>query len=118
MMTLASMMNDLVSLSLHFDDRIYNGDFPNYPEDHKEFLSNFFLAQIDSYETGPSGVGWFMWTMKVTLHCHIIFLQRQSILLLFRLRENMKLALSGTSCISGEMESFLRVCVTSQSIAR
>ena len=45
--------------------RTYNGDFPNYAPDHIDFLKNFFLAQIDSYETGPSGVGWFMWTMKV-----------------------------------------------------
>ena len=45
--------------------RYYNGDFPNYAADHVDFLKNFFLAQIDSYETGPSGVGWFMWTMKV-----------------------------------------------------
>jgi len=45
--------------------RYYNGDFPNYDPTHVDFLKNFFLAQIDSYETGPSGVGWFMWTMKV-----------------------------------------------------
>ena len=45
--------------------RYYNGDFPYYTEDHINFLKDFFLAQIDSYETGPSGVGWFMWTMKV-----------------------------------------------------
>ena len=45
--------------------RYYNGDFPNYAPDHVDFLKNFFLAQIDSYETGPSGIGWFMWTMKV-----------------------------------------------------
>jgi len=45
--------------------QIYNGDFPNYAPDHVDFLRKFFLAQIDSYEAGPSGVGWFMWTMKV-----------------------------------------------------
>ena len=45
--------------------RYYSGDFPNYDSMHVDFLKNFFLAQIDSYETGPSGVGWFMWTMKV-----------------------------------------------------
>jgi len=45
--------------------RFYNGDFPNYDGYHVDFLKKFFLAQIDSYETGPSGVGWFMWTMKV-----------------------------------------------------
>jgi len=45
--------------------RYYNGDFPNYADDHVDFLQKFFRAQIDAYETGPSGVGWFMWTMKV-----------------------------------------------------
>jgi len=45
--------------------RYYNGDFPNYDPTHVDFLKNFFLAQIDSYESGPSAIGWFMWTMKV-----------------------------------------------------
>ena len=54
----------ILSICLAFS-RTYNGDFPNYPEDHVQFLRDFFLAQIDSYESGPSGVGWFMWTMKV-----------------------------------------------------
>ena len=43
----------------------YNGDFDNYEADHKEFLQSFFLAQVDSYEAGERGAGWFMWTMKV-----------------------------------------------------
>ena len=41
--------------------RYYNGDLVNYTEDHLLFLREYFLAQLDSYE---SGVGWFMWTMK------------------------------------------------------
>ena len=53
--------------------RTYNGDFPNYAPDHINFLKNFFLAQIDSYETGPSGVGWFMWTMKVRICALLAF---------------------------------------------
>ena len=53
-------MSTLISLS-----RYYNGDFDNYAADHKDFLKNYFISQIDSYETGPMGVGWFMWTMKV-----------------------------------------------------
>ena len=57
--TLASNINFLYIF------RYYNGDFPNYDSMHVDFLKNFILAQIDSYETGPSGVGWFMWTMKV-----------------------------------------------------
>ena len=50
---------------IHYFSRYYNGDFPHYDAPHVGFLKNYFLAQIDSYETGPSGVGWFMWTMKV-----------------------------------------------------
>jgi len=43
----------------------YNGDLLNYADDHKQFLREYFLAQIDSFENGARGVGWFMWTMKV-----------------------------------------------------
>ena len=30
----------------------YNSDFSTYSDDYKEFLANFFLAQIDSFEHG------------------------------------------------------------------
>eukprot|EP00091_Calanus_sinicus_P018545 TRINITY_DN4273_c0_g1_i3.p1 TRINITY_DN4273_c0_g1~~TRINITY_DN4273_c0_g1_i3.p1 ORF type:complete len:455 (-),score=140.35 TRINITY_DN4273_c0_g1_i3:20-1384(-) len=43
----------------------YNGDLMNYDESHKEFLQKYFLAQLDSFEAGERGVGWYMWTMKV-----------------------------------------------------
>lgn len=39
----------------------YNSDFSTYSDDYKEFLANFFLAQIDSFEHGN---GWFFWTGK------------------------------------------------------
>jgi len=45
--------------------RYYNGDLQSYTEDHLQFLREYFLAQLDSFESGASGVGWFMWTMKV-----------------------------------------------------
>ena len=45
--------------------RYYNGDLASYTEDHLQFLREYFLAQLDSFENGESGVGWFMWTMKV-----------------------------------------------------
>jgi len=43
----------------------YNGDLASYDEGHLQFLREYFLAQLDSFEAGQSGVGWFMWTMKV-----------------------------------------------------
>lgn len=43
----------------------YNGDLPSYDQNHTQFLKQYFLAQLDSFEAGISGVGWFMWTMKV-----------------------------------------------------
>ena len=41
--------------------RYYNGNVSNYTEDHLMFLRDFFLAQLDSYESGD---GWMFWTMK------------------------------------------------------
>ena len=58
---------------IHYFSRYYNGDFPHYDAPHVGFLKNYFLAQIDSYETGPSGVGWFMWTMKVRIFALVAF---------------------------------------------
>ena len=31
----------------------------------QEFLRNYFLAQIDAFEYGPTGVGWFFWNAKI-----------------------------------------------------
>ena len=45
----------------------YNGDFPNYPEDYKQFLRDFFLAQIQRYQTLANG--WFFWTGKTENNC-------------------------------------------------
>ena len=33
-------------------------------ECHSNFLKSYFLAQIDGYEKGDNGRGWFMWTGK------------------------------------------------------
>jgi len=43
----------------------YNGDLQSYDEPHLQFLRDYFVAQLDSFEAGDRGVGWFMWTMKV-----------------------------------------------------
>jgi len=62
----------------------YNSDFSTYPQDYKDFLSNFFLAQIDSYEAGENGIGWMMWTAKTENNCapewDFIFLWENGIL--------------------------------------
>ena len=47
----------------------YNSNFETFSAEYKEFLSNFFLAQIDGYEKGESGVGWYFWTAKTENNC-------------------------------------------------
>jgi len=47
----------------------YNSEWDTYSDYYKEFLGNYFLAQIDAFEHGPNGVGWFMWTMKTEHNC-------------------------------------------------
>jgi len=32
--------------------RYYNNDWNTYPDFYRQFLANFFLAQIDGFETG------------------------------------------------------------------
>ncbi|XP_023326029.1 probable glucan 1,3-beta-glucosidase A isoform X1 [Eurytemora carolleeae] len=44
----------------------YNSDFSTYSEQYKDFLKQFFLAQIDSFE---SAAGWVFWTAKTEDHC-------------------------------------------------
>jgi len=44
----------------------YNSDPSTYTDDYKDFLKNFFLAQIDSFETNK---GWIFWTGKTEDHC-------------------------------------------------
>ena len=48
---------------------MYNSDFSTYQEPYKEFLRNFMLAQMDSYERGENGAGWFFWTAKTEDNC-------------------------------------------------
>merc|ERR1712203_558250 len=59
----------------------YNSDFSTFAPEYKQFLSDFFLAQIDSFE---GGAGWTMWTMKTEEHCapewDFIFLLEEGIL--------------------------------------
>jgi len=47
----------------------YNSDFGTFTEDYKDFLKNFFLAQIDGFEKGDRGVGWYFWTAKTENNC-------------------------------------------------
>ena len=45
----------------------YNSDFSSYPNEYKDFLRKFFLAQTEVYE--KKGVGWFFWTAKSENNC-------------------------------------------------
>lgn len=47
----------------------YNSDFSTYTDEYKTFLRNFMLAQMDSFEFGDNGIGWFFWTAKTENHC-------------------------------------------------
>jgi hypothetical protein len=38
--------------------KYYNSDFGTFPEEYKNFLKKYFLAQIDGFEYGPTGAGW------------------------------------------------------------
>merc|ERR1712059_165560 len=44
----------------------YNSDWNSYNDFYKDFLKQYFTAQIDAYE---QGAGWFMWTMKTEDNC-------------------------------------------------
>ena len=43
-------------------------------------LKSFFLAQIDGYEKGDNGRGWFMWTGKTGPEWDFIFLTQNGII--------------------------------------
>lgn len=47
----------------------YDADWSTQSEDYKQFLRQYFIAQIDAFEYGDNGVGWFMWTMKTEQNC-------------------------------------------------
>jgi len=49
--------------------RYYNSDFSTFAPEYKEFLKDYFLAQLDSFENGEKGLGWTMWTMKTEANC-------------------------------------------------
>lgn len=44
----------------------YNSNFSTYPQDYKDFLTTFMLAQLDSAEAGQ---GFFFWTAKTEDNC-------------------------------------------------
>jgi len=49
--------------------RYYNSDFSTFAPEYKDFLKNYFLSQIDGYEYGFTGAGWFFWTAKTENNC-------------------------------------------------
>jgi len=61
----------------------YPSNFADYSEEYKDFLANFMLAQMDSFEFGDQGVGWFFWTAKTEENCapewDFLFLLEQGI---------------------------------------
>ena len=42
----------------------YNGNITEFNLEYKNFLKQYFLAQIDGFESGPRGKGWYFWTAK------------------------------------------------------
>jgi len=49
--------------------KYYNSDWTSYSDEYKEFMKKFFVAQLDGYEYGETGAGWFMWTIKTEQNC-------------------------------------------------
>lgn len=47
----------------------YNSNFETFSREYKNFLQDFFLAQIDGYEKGARGKGWYFWTAKTENNC-------------------------------------------------
>ena len=45
--------------------QFYNSDFTTYTEEYKDFLRNYMLFQMETYETSS---GWFFWTAKTEDH--------------------------------------------------
>merc|ERR1712168_449170 len=62
----------------------YNNDWVTYDQDYKDFLRRYFIAQVDAFEEGEMGAGWFMWTMKTEGNCapewDFIFLLEQGVI--------------------------------------
>lgn len=44
----------------------YNSDWSTYDDEYKQFLRDFFLAQLDSAEAGK---GFFFWTAHTENNC-------------------------------------------------
>lgn len=49
--------------------KYYNSDFTTFVPEYKEFLKKYFIAQIDAFEYGATGAGWFFWTAKTENNC-------------------------------------------------
>ena len=63
--------------------KYYNSDFFNYTDEYKQFLQEYFLAQIEPYQNF-GGIGWFFWTGKTLNNCapewDFLFLVENSII--------------------------------------
>jgi hypothetical protein len=55
---LVDVLQILLVCSAESACKYYNSDFTTYSQEYKDFLKNFFLAQIDSFEYGKTGAGW------------------------------------------------------------
>ena len=49
--------------------KYYNSDFSTFTEEYKYFLREYFLSQIEPYQYGGNGIGWFFWTGKTLDNC-------------------------------------------------
>ena len=38
----------------------YNSDYTTFNQEYKDFLKKYFLAQIDGFEYGKTGAGWYV----------------------------------------------------------
>ena len=47
----------------------YNSNPGTFSDEYKAFLKDYFIAQIDGYEKGETGNGWFFWTAKTENTC-------------------------------------------------
>ena len=46
----------------------YNSDFTTYSQEYKDFLKKYFLAQIDGFEYGKNGAGWYVYLEQICVN--------------------------------------------------
>ena len=46
----------------------YNSDFTTYSQEYKDFLKKYFLAQIDGFEYGKNGAGWYVYLEQMCIN--------------------------------------------------